>query len=172
MGISPTLRFQVLSKWAFRCAYCGRCGKPDAPLEIDHVRPRAKGGRDEFENLLPACRECNIGKRDKIIDAAAFDDIELRTVDAAAAWILCYGTGTEFNRDDVFNFIAALGIERVKYHIFESFAVLNGRGKQDWLSLMVPPEMHAIAEVPPWPLFSFMCNAEIHPDRKLVLRDV
>lgn len=41
-----------------RCAYCGAAG----PLEADHRIPLARGGSNEIENILPACRRCNARK--------------------------------------------------------------------------------------------------------------
>lgn len=39
------------------CVYCGELADTN-----DHVRPRAYGGSDEEENLVPACRSCNSRK--------------------------------------------------------------------------------------------------------------
>ncbi|MFB7593064.1 RNA-guided endonuclease IscB [Streptomyces sp. NPDC056169] len=41
------------------CAYCGASG---VPLDIDHVRARARGGTDRPANLLLACVPCNQAK--------------------------------------------------------------------------------------------------------------
>ncbi|MDF7826249.1 HNH endonuclease [Pontiellaceae bacterium B12227] len=43
------------------CYYCG----DDENLAVDHLIPRIKGGRDEADNLIWACRSCNSSKRDK-----------------------------------------------------------------------------------------------------------
>lgn len=61
MAVTKRLRFEVLRRDHFRCYYCG-IAAIDSPLAIDHVVPRALGGRDELENLVAACRDCNIGK--------------------------------------------------------------------------------------------------------------
>lgn len=42
------------------CAYCGRPGEI-----IEHVIPRSKGGPDESNNIVNACKSCNSSKRDK-----------------------------------------------------------------------------------------------------------
>lgn len=31
-------------------------------MEVDHRVPKSKGGSDDDQNLVAACRECNIGK--------------------------------------------------------------------------------------------------------------
>ena len=64
--ISPRTRFEVLKRDNFTCRYCGRHA-PDVELEVDHVIPVAKGGTNEFFNLVTACWECNIGKSDKLL---------------------------------------------------------------------------------------------------------
>ena len=49
-------RREVFSRDRHRCQYCGVAG---ADLTIDHVRPRHRGGRHEWDNLVAACRRCN-----------------------------------------------------------------------------------------------------------------
>lgn len=46
-----------------RCQYCGRRAE-----SIDHVVPRSKGGRHEWENVVAACRRCNAVKRDRLLE--------------------------------------------------------------------------------------------------------
>lgn len=43
-----------------KCSYCGSVASPS----LDHLWPRARGGLDEAENLVFACRSCNSSKRD------------------------------------------------------------------------------------------------------------
>lgn len=44
-----------------QCQYCGR-HFPTADLSIDHVKPRAAGGGDSWDNLVCACIRCNAKK--------------------------------------------------------------------------------------------------------------
>ncbi len=44
-----------------QCQYCGK-SFPTSELSIDHVVPRAQGGRDTWENLVCACVRCNAKK--------------------------------------------------------------------------------------------------------------
>lgn len=44
-----------------QCQYCGRYF-PTSELSIDHVKPRAQGGGDTWENLVCACVRCNAKK--------------------------------------------------------------------------------------------------------------
>src|SRR5690606_2161299 len=45
----------------FTCQYCGKKA-PDVILEVDHIQPRAKGGKNDLLNLTTACIDCNRGK--------------------------------------------------------------------------------------------------------------
>ena len=60
------MRFQILVRDDFTCQYCGR-KSPDVVLEVDHIVPSSKGGKTEIENLQVACRDCNIGKSDLLL---------------------------------------------------------------------------------------------------------
>jgi len=60
-GIPPKLRFEVLRRDKYVCQYCGACGK-NTELEVDHIIPVSRGGKDELNNLKTSCIECNRGK--------------------------------------------------------------------------------------------------------------
>ena len=53
------------------CHYCGEelvtTGSPyqDLYATVDHIIPKSRGGSDEPDNLVPACRRCNITMNDK-----------------------------------------------------------------------------------------------------------
>lgn len=52
----PFSKRNVLIRDGFRCAYCGI---NQARLTIDHIIPRSRGGRDDFDNCVACCRGCN-----------------------------------------------------------------------------------------------------------------
>lgn len=60
-GVTPRVRFLVLSRDGFRCVYCGTTAA-ESSLHVDHVLAVANGGSDEMTNLVTACAECNQGK--------------------------------------------------------------------------------------------------------------
>jgi hypothetical protein len=63
-AVSKALRFKIFKRDHFTCTYCGKRAGPDVELEIDHIMPLAKGGKDEEANLTTSCHACNRGKRD------------------------------------------------------------------------------------------------------------
>lgn len=67
MAVSKRTRFEVFKRDGFKCQYCGKCA-PDVVLEVDHIEPKAKGGKDSIINLVTACRDCNGGKSDIRLD--------------------------------------------------------------------------------------------------------
>lgn len=48
----------------FQCQYCGETFD-ERHLTIDHVTPRAKGGKHVWNNVVTACKPCNHKKGDK-----------------------------------------------------------------------------------------------------------
>jgi len=55
-------RKNILKRDRHKCGYCGRA---DLPLTIDHIKPKARGGEDTWENLVTACLPCNNKKGDR-----------------------------------------------------------------------------------------------------------
>ncbi|NEO35572.1 MAG: HNH endonuclease [Moorea sp. SIOASIH] len=59
------VREYLLEKWGRECTYCG---KKSVPLQIEHIRPKSKGGSDRVSNLCLACEKCNQRKGNKPIE--------------------------------------------------------------------------------------------------------
>lgn len=51
-------RQAIKDSWNNRCVYCGSSDN----LTLDHVLPKACGGHDTTNNVVPACRSCNQSK--------------------------------------------------------------------------------------------------------------
>ncbi len=49
---------EKVAEFGSRCAYC----REEKPLTRDHVVPISRGGTDDIENIVPACRSCNSRK--------------------------------------------------------------------------------------------------------------
>lgn len=63
-SISKKLRFELFKRDSFQCVYCGN-RPPNVLLEIDHIIPFSKGGKDKIENLVTSCFDCNRGKSNR-----------------------------------------------------------------------------------------------------------
>jgi hypothetical protein len=77
-ALPDAIRRRVAAAFANRCAYC-RSSQDYVPvvLEIEHIRPRSRGGTDEEGNLCLACGQCN---RHKAARLAAPDPLTARQV--------------------------------------------------------------------------------------------
>lgn len=65
--ISKSKRHSVWEKTDGECWYCGSEINPFT-FHIDHVVPVAKGGTHHLDNLVPACRPCNMTKGSRDLD--------------------------------------------------------------------------------------------------------
>jgi hypothetical protein len=63
-SLSKKLRFDLFKRDSFQCVYCGN-RPPNVLLEIDHIIPHSKGGKDKIENLVTSCFDCNRGKSNR-----------------------------------------------------------------------------------------------------------
>ena len=59
------VREYLLEKWGRKCAYCN---SENVPLEVEHIKPKSKGGSNRVSNLTLACRECNRLKGNRAIE--------------------------------------------------------------------------------------------------------
>ena len=50
------VREYLLEKWSRQCSYCGI---KEVPLQIEHIKPKSKGGSNRVSNLCLACKKCN-----------------------------------------------------------------------------------------------------------------
>jgi hypothetical protein len=64
--LSKRQRFEVFKRDSFTCQYCGESA-PDVVLNVDHIIPVAKGGKNAITNLITSCFDCNSGKSDKLL---------------------------------------------------------------------------------------------------------
>ena len=76
-------RQNVLARDRWRCQYCGE-RQPGTDLTFDHVVPRSRGGRTEWENIVMACVDCNSRKRNRTPVEAG---MRLRSKPARPTWL-------------------------------------------------------------------------------------
>lgn len=50
-----------------KCFYCQSNIKKRTNLTIDHVLPKCHGGKDNINNLVLCCKQCNSKKRDLLL---------------------------------------------------------------------------------------------------------
>lgn len=58
----PLTRKSALERYGHVCAYCGKYGDT-----LDHVVPRARGGKHAWDNVVVACFKCNNTKSDSLL---------------------------------------------------------------------------------------------------------
>ena len=59
----------ILLRDGNRCMYCGKRGT-GADLQLEHIMPRSRGGKNTWENLVAACDKCNSRKGSKTPEEA------------------------------------------------------------------------------------------------------
>ena len=63
----PFSKKNIMVRDGFKCAYCGA---KDVRLTIDHITPKALGGKSTFENCVASCKPCNSRKGHKLCSEA------------------------------------------------------------------------------------------------------
>ena len=53
--VSNKMRFSIYKRDGYRCRICGSTKN----LEVDHIKPIAKGGKSTYDNLQTLCHSCN-----------------------------------------------------------------------------------------------------------------
>lgn len=66
-GIKEVIKRRVIERDGYTCRYCGvDCLTPGNEYHFDHVYPVSKGGETSVDNLVIACRSCNLRKHANI----------------------------------------------------------------------------------------------------------
>jgi 5-methylcytosine-specific restriction endonuclease McrA len=55
------LRLRILQRDGYQCFWCG-----EEANTCDHVIPVARGGSDDPDNLVAACKRCNFSRQDRL----------------------------------------------------------------------------------------------------------
>ncbi|MFO1151177.1 MAG: HNH endonuclease signature motif containing protein [Alsobacter sp.] len=61
-SLSTSERLALFLRAKGRCQACGWVLAPGTRWDVDHILPRALGGRDAPDNLQVLCRACHAGK--------------------------------------------------------------------------------------------------------------
>ena len=76
-------RKSIFARDGHRCQYCG-----GAAESIDHVVPRSKGGEHAWENVVAACRSCNVRKGDRLLHNTAMELRRRPTAPRELTWVV------------------------------------------------------------------------------------
>ena len=79
-------RRSVFARDGHRCQYCGAQAE-----NIDHVRPRSRGGRHIWENVVAACRRCNSLKEDRLLEETSLNLRRPPRAPRSRVWLLAAG---------------------------------------------------------------------------------
>lgn len=66
-GAPPLTNRALFARDQNLCLYCGR-PFPDGELTRDHLVPRSRGGPDQWDNVVAACRRCNHHKGNRLLE--------------------------------------------------------------------------------------------------------
>lgn len=58
-------RRNIYEHYGYRCCYCGHRYKTDS-LNLEHIIPRSRGGRSDWNNVVTACVPCNTRKANQL----------------------------------------------------------------------------------------------------------
>ncbi len=75
-------RRAVFARDNHKCGYCGSHAD-----SIDHVLPRSRGGKNVWENVIAACRSCNLRKRDRTPEEAGMKMMTMPRTPREMSWI-------------------------------------------------------------------------------------
>ncbi len=82
LGIVRCTRRHILMRDDYRCQYCGVICHP-SQITIDHVVPKSKGGKTQWNNVVAACATCNRQKGNRSLNDCGFT---LLKVPARPTW--------------------------------------------------------------------------------------
>ena len=80
---APLNRRGVFARDDHRCQYCA-----GAAESIDHVVPRSRGGEHTWENVVAACRSCNVRKRDRLLHETSMRLQRRPTAPRELTWVV------------------------------------------------------------------------------------
>lgn len=101
------VREYLLNKWGRKCAYCDAT---DAALNIDHVRPRSRGGSNRISNLVLACIPCNESKSARDVAEFVTDPKRLARILSQAKRPLRDASAVNSTRWALFNALGEMGL--------------------------------------------------------------
>lgn len=75
--VKPALNNRALfERDNYQCLYCGKFFD-GSQLTRDHIKPRSRGGRDTWANVVAACRRCNQYKGSRLLAETSMELLAL-----------------------------------------------------------------------------------------------
>ena len=103
-----SVREALLEHWGRKCAYCG---VENVPLQVEHIKPKSKGGSNRFSNLTLACQCCNQAKGNQAIEKFLTNRPEiLRKIKAHRKKSLKEAAAVNSTRNKLYEVIKATGL--------------------------------------------------------------
>lgn len=141
IGVPKSIRFDVFKRDSFTCRYCGS-KPPDVFLEVDHLVPVSKGGKNDGANLVTSCFNCNRGKSDKTLsDPHEFidADLEVMRLRQETAEYQAYLVWSKIREDEMNNVIEV--IQQRWTECFEMEDCPSGSVIKSWLGKFSPQDI-------------------------------
>jgi 5-methylcytosine-specific restriction endonuclease McrA len=86
----PLNRRNVIARDRGTCGYCLGPGN-----EMDHIIPRSRGGKHEWENVITCCRPCNSKKDDRLLSEIGWTLKIQPKAPNVRAWVILGVTHTQ-----------------------------------------------------------------------------
>ena len=136
--ISGSIRYKVLLRAKNRCESCGISIKEKA-LEVDHIIPRTKKGKDELSNYQALCYTCNSQKSNK--DDTHFSKILESYNDRKKGCIFCDLSKNKIIKSNELAVVIEDNYPVTKHHCL----IIPKRHCSDYFDLY-QPEINAISQ--------------------------
>jgi len=77
-------RENIFKRDEFKCGYCSS----PKNLTLDHIIPKSKGGKNNWENLITCCFSCNAKKGDKTLEQSGLK-LQVKPFRPSAFYFMC-----------------------------------------------------------------------------------
>lgn len=85
--VPPLSNRELFQRDGGLCMYCG-LSHPESTLTRDHVRPLSQGGRDNWKNVVSACKSCNQAKGPRTPEQAGMSLLAIPYVPNRAEYLV------------------------------------------------------------------------------------
>ena len=91
-GVPPLTNSALFVRDGNTCLYCGQAFR-DGDLTRDHALPVSRGGRDQWDNVVAACKRCNHQKGNRLVAESGFELLALPYTPNFAEYLALTNTG-------------------------------------------------------------------------------